>query len=957
MSIRSLVFTPARTLTLATVVTLLGAASAHATGLSQISIGDVTQVEGDSGVTHFLFTVALDTPAVGPVSVDYATSDVEAVAGSDYVSDSETLVILDGESAGTIDIAVNGDLLDEDDETFLVTLTNPQGNAALLVDTALGTISNDDAAHAPTVSIAGGSITEADANLTFTVTLSAAAGRDIDVDVATHDGTAVSSAGGDFSAVATTLHFHDGDTSQIVDVAIHDDLFQELDEAFTVVLSNPVHASLGTATATGTIHDDGDAAPVISVFGQSFNEGVGTAQIAVQLDVASGKTVTVKLDTQTVAGGASSNDFTDIAATTMTFAPGTTVQTIGVLINDDDIDEDDEAFKVHLSAASNATIDAGHTDALITILDNDAPPVVSVTGGSTTESSAGGTADDVDFVVALDHPSAFSIDVTVDTRDGTAVGSTTNGGDYDSLSGGTVTFAPGETSHTVAIDSNDDDINEADEDFFLDVSSPTSGRATLSTAASGCPAGTTCAEGIIHDDDPAPVLSINDVAASEGTGSNGTAAFTVTLTGATAQTVTVQFATAGAPGSGTATSGTDFTATSGVLTFTPGQTTKTIAVPLIGDALDEDNETFTVTLSSPTAATISDGTGIGTINDDDNPPSVSVGAASVSEGDSGTATLSFPITLSAASGKSVTVTASTSDGTARQPADYAQRSGSVTVPAGSISGHFDVSVNGDVVFENDETLTLTLGSPVNASLGTSSATGTIVNDDAEPVLSIADATLAAEGNTGAKNLSFTVSLTNPTDQIVTFDFATSDGTATAGSDYVAASSSSTIPALQTSSVINVVVLADTLNEPNETFHVTLNKPTSSVLGRSDAIGTIVDDDAPPTVAVVQPVNPITEGDAGTQPLHFSVVLNTATGQTVTVHVQTQDDTAIANPGGPPGQDDYVAIPDTVLTFAPGTTVIPVDVNVKGDELDEADQEQFKLVISNPSNAALGNAIG
>jgi hypothetical protein len=105
----------------------------------------------------------------------------------------------------------------------------------------------------------------------------------------------------------------------------------------------------------------------------------------------------------------------------------------------------------------------------------------------------------------------------------------------------------------------------------------------------------------IVDDDAAPVLAINDVSVVEGNSGTTNAVLTVSLSAASAQTVTVNYATA----NGTATAGADYVSTNGTLTFLPGQTSQTITVAVLGDVLDELDETILVNLTAATNATIS----------------------------------------------------------------------------------------------------------------------------------------------------------------------------------------------------------------------------------------------------------------------------------------------------------------------------------------------------------------
>ncbi len=222
-----------------------------------------------------------------------------------------------------------------------------------------------------------------------------------------------------------------------------------------------------------------------------------------------------------------------------------------------------------------------------------------------------------------------------------------------------------------------------------------------------------------------PQVSIGDANGNEG----GNATFTVTLSYATGQIVTVDYATSG----GTAVLGTDFTAANGTLTFTAGQTSKTITVPLRDELVDEPDEQFTLTLSNPTNALLGNATGIGTISDVNPVPFLSIANTSVTEGSGGTNTVSITVTLSAASGKTITVDLATADGTGRAGSDYTATSGTVTFLPGETTKTIAVTIGTDSSFELDETFTLRLSSPVNAAVSTAAATVTIVNDDTEIV--------------------------------------------------------------------------------------------------------------------------------------------------------------------------------------------------------------------------------
>lgn len=213
--------------------------------------------------------------------------------------------------------------------------------------------------------------------------------------------------------------------------------------------------------------------------------------------------------------------------------------------------------------------------------------------------------------------------------------------------------------------------------------------------------------------------------------------FTVTLSPAATVPVTVNYATS----SGTATSGTDFTAASGSLTFAAGETSKTITVNVTRDTTSEANETFNITLSSASGAIIGDGAGIGTITDDDTAPppplpTLSINDVAVTEGNSGTKTATFTVTLSSASSSSVTVnyaTGTTSTNAATSGTDFVAASGSLTFAAGETTKTIAVTINGDTTSEPTETFAINLTTPSGATLADSQGIGTITNDDSEPV--------------------------------------------------------------------------------------------------------------------------------------------------------------------------------------------------------------------------------
>jgi Calx-beta domain len=407
---------------------------------------------------------------------------------------------------------------------------------------------------------------------------------------------------------------------------------------------------------------------------------------------------------------------------------------------------------------------------------------------------------------------------------GVGAGFATAGADYTATTGTASMTNNGCRCATVNVPILGDLINEGTETFLVRLSIPVGGTIARAQGV-----------GTIYDNDGPPSVVVTDVSGMEASGS---LTFHVLLTSATVGTVTADYTSA----DGTALAGPDFTAKSGTLTFAPGDTSKLVPVTIIDDSLAEDDETFTLNLSNATGGiAIVDPQGVGTIVNDDPDPTVSVANASVMEGDIGTTTLSLPVTLSGPSGREVDVDYATSDGTATAGSDYTATSGTLVFAPGETSKQIDVSVTGDLLVEGNQTITVTLSSPFNADLGTSVATGTITNDDANPKLVVGDANVL-EGNSGTTPLTFTVAMVPVSVTDVTVDYATSDGTATAGSDYTGASGTLTIPAGQASGTIAVSVSGDKTYEPNETLTLTLSNPVGATIVVGAATGTILNDD-------------------------------------------------------------------------------------------------------------------
>jgi hypothetical protein len=224
-------------------------------------------------------------------------------------------------------------------------------------------------------------------------------------------------------------------------------------------------------------------------------------------------------------------------------------------------------------------------------------------------------------------------------------------------------------------------------------------------------------------------------------------------------------------------------------------------------------------------------------------PALSINDISIVEGHAGTKQASFTVSIPSPSANAVTVDVATASGTAAVGVDYQEKSvAGLTIPAGQTSATFNVTIVGDAAVEANETFTVNLGNPANATIADAQGLGRITNDDLA-VLSVGDVTVT-EGNSGTTTASFVVRLSAPMPNPVYYDIATGNGTAAGGSDFVVRNLSGRfIDAGRTTQVFEVAVNGDAGVEGNETFNVALANVTGATVGDGNAVGTIINDDA------------------------------------------------------------------------------------------------------------------
>ena len=928
-----------------------------------LSVADATVVEGDKAQV----VASLDRASYKDETFKWKTTadagkDAIPATSADYTEVALTdVTIKAGETEVTLEVQTTEDTLDEEDETFLVTLQDPSVKSPTPNRSAVVTITDDDPAPSVSVGDAAAKVSEGDdpkvtSDMSFTVSLSAISGKDVTV---TYSLGGTATGGSDYTTPnPLTVTIPAGSQTGSITVPVKGDVVEELDETVEVTLTKATNATLSTTAAdlvgSGTITDDDTV--VVSVNDATVTEG-GKAEFTVVLSTSSDRAVTVKwvtaVDADEDAVPATAGvDYTAVTtAQTLTVAAGATKGVLEVQTTKDTLDEEDETFLVVLSSPSNAAL-ADDPNAKGTITDDDDPPSVSV-GDAAAKVSEGDdpkVTSDMSFTVSLSEVSGKDVTVTYSLG-----GTASAGSDYTAPDPLSVTIPAGKSSGSITVPVKGDVVDELNETVEVTLTKAT--NATLSSVQ-----GATVGEGTITDDD-AVVVSVGDVTVTEG----GKAEFTVALSTPSDRAVTVKWLTTvdADEDAVPATAGVDYTAVSPAQTLTvaAGATKGVLEVQTTKDTLDEEDETFLVVLLSVSNAVLADGITVkATITDDDPAPTVSVGdAAAVTEGDDPetTSDMTFTVTLSAVSGKPVTVTYSLG-GSATVGSDYtAPNSLSVTIPAGSQTGSIVVAVKGDTVDELNETVEVTLTGATNASVstveGADEGSGTITDDDATPTgasLSV-DPGSVAEDATEAATVTVTATLSGTTTfstaKTVTVTVGDKDDTAKSGTDYTAVNPFTVTIAAGSSSgsaSFDLDPTDDSLDEPTESVSVA---GSAGGLTVSSSSVSITDDDAAPTVSVGDAAA-VSEGDdpETTSDMTFTVTLSAVSGKPVTVTYSLG--------GSATAGSDYTAPSPLSVSIPAGEASGSIVIPVKGDTVDEAN-EKIEVTLTEATNATLSSVSG
>ncbi|GIE77808.1 hypothetical protein Aph02nite_37580 [Actinoplanes philippinensis] len=919
---------------------------------SVISIGNAPSVrEGDT----LRYPVTLDKPSNLSVTAKANTSSGTATAPADYTAlVDEVVTIAPGATTATVQVPT---VSDADPETDSVTVTlSDAANATLGTATGTGAIVDSVVSVTPVETL-----DESEHVQHFDITLANAATSSVQIGYAVAAGTASSPA--DFTAASDTLTFAAGETTKRIAVPIHADTVHENGgETFTITLTNPgggVTGGLGPSTFT--IQDD-DSLPTLSTLTTSIarpeDNADNTATFVAGISNASNQPITLAITNDdsggTTEGGTDpgKNDY-DFPAT-VTIPAGSTTVDIPVTVHGDDVYEADETAAFSVDRAGGETdVAAGARNATLVLRNDDALPVVTLNAPAAVAEGTATVPITATVTGSAEAPIPFTVSAGAGTSDGAA-----GIDDFDPANLiAPDDIDPGQTNlvlGSVAVEA--DDVDDDDDDFTVTLT-PTGLTPRTKTIA-------------ITDqatDLPPKVVGPGTLTVAEDVG-GGNLTVPVELDFAVAgqtatstdKTITVDYATADA----TAVAGLDYTATSTPpLSFVAPDTgnaaslTQDITVPIINDTAFEDDEDFTVTLTSD--ATVDSAVTTVTIQDEPDPkPTFSV-TADHSMAETGTAT--FEIELSEPASANTDFDVTVADGSATAAAgsvggdDYdLPTSSTVTVLKDQTTALIEFAVKPDDVYEGDETVDLTIepaAGATNIEAGTESRTLTITDGDAVPTITL-NATTAAEGGSavqiqGTPSIATEVPLTY---NVSLAGDATGGNNAAEAQDFAEGALSETIPGgtaagapvtLQTVTFVN-----DTIDEYTETIKVTATNTSPTGPSPVSAFYRITDDpnDMTPRIRVVDPDTPLTVAENGASVnVPFELTWDGLAGNNaastdlpITANFATAPDTAVET-------DDYDAATGQ-LSFPAGTTTDDFDVTINDDAVFEAD-EQFKVTLS------------
>ncbi|MBL8828835.1 MAG: hypothetical protein JNM18_17785, partial [Planctomycetaceae bacterium] len=829
-----------------------------------------------------------------------------ATSGTDYSASGTTIFIPAGQTAGSISLSGLNDATFEGNESLTVDILNvTNGLISNGLQQVTTTILDDDSAPSVTLSRSPSIIAENLGTAVVTATLSNPSTQDVTVHL-TFSGMATFDV--DYTASNTTITIPAGSTSGSLTVVSLDDTLIDANESVIVDVAGVDNGTEnGIQQASLNILDDEPLPLVNLTIGSStFGENAGTAIVTATLNAVSTQNVVVNL----AFDGAASVNVDYSSDLTITILAGDTAASLTLTGLNDITYEQDELLTIAIDGVTGG-IENGVQQISATISEDDTAPLVNLAFAPSSFSENGGTTS---VTATLTNPSTQA--VTVNLAFG---GAATSGVDY-SASGTTIVIPAGSTMGSVTLTGLNDITFEGDESLTVDITSVTNGSEN----------GVQHVTGILSEDDTAPLVNLAVSPSSFGE-NGGTTTVSARLSNPSTQPVTVQLSF-----SGVAASGIDFSASATTITIPAGSTIGSITLTGLNDITYESDETLLIDVNG-----VSGGTENGVqqvaalIVDDDEAPRARFAISSSSAAESA-GNVSITVVLTAANLVTTTIPF-TIAGTATN-LDRTVSASPLVIPAGQTSGIIIVNVVNDPLDELNESVVLQLGTPINATIGSTPVhTLTIVDNDAPPVVQFVALTQAVVESTPTARA--IVRLLQPSGLDVTVPI-TSSGTTTNADASVSTTLPVVIPAGQISAAIDVAITDDTTAEATETLVLTIGTPTNATRG---AVNThtlsIVDNDSLVAVQLAGGNFNVSES-VGTVPL--SVTLSSLAPTAVTVPIVVS--------GSADGHDYRLST--TTVTIPAGQTRAIFTLTVTDDQLEEL-PETLTIQLGTPTGGELG----
>lgn len=701
----------------------------------------------EDGTTNLTYTVTRSFATPGPVTVNLAYSGT-ATSGTDYTGASATIVIPANATSATLTIDPVADTAAEPDETVIVTIAAGSGYSIGSPASATGTITNDEGTsiYCPTLlaTVAWGGSVSINAG-----SCNAGFGLGVVLTPPVH-GTATVGA---FGANQPIIYTHNGASGTTDTFTVNDGEAPPNNQIRVNVTITPPTSSIvvnpaslptitaganfsqalsatggtgpyswtvsggtippglalssggvisGTATQRGAYNFTVRAQDSLGAFSEKGYSGtVAVPTLAITPSSATGiQNVPFSLNIAASGGVAPYSFLHEVVGGAL--PPGMSLSSTGVL-SGTPTTIGTTNFQIRVTDSSTGT--GSYFELENFSFTVSAPPSVSIAVSPASLSEDGATNATFTVTRSLNLSSPTTVNIST-------FGTATSGSDY---SGGvaSVTIPAGATTATIVIDPTVDATVEPDETVTLSIAAGTGytvGSPSIATAT------------ILNDDVPSASIAVSPASTAEN--GAGNLVYTVTLDAAPNSPTSVNYTV-----TGTATSGTDYAAVASPLLFLTGETSKTITIDPTADSTIETDETVIITLNPGTGYSVgAPNAATGTITNDDF-PALSINDVTLVEGNSGTTNAVFTVSLSASSPQTVTVNYATANGTATQPADYSNTSGSLTFAPSTTTQTITVPVIGETVPEADETFFINLSGAVNATITDGQGLGTITNDD------------------------------------------------------------------------------------------------------------------------------------------------------------------------------------------------------------------------------------